>query len=134
MQRDNNLSMLHVTLNELGRLGFSKCDILPGFKERCFRANYLKEFWKKSVLKFTKILKKNIRVETFFSVNVQACNFTWNNYLTTHTHYHGSLLQSLTNCPKSTELLSITFCTYASKLPKESISLLFFSQALFVSN
>ena len=45
-QRDNNLSLLQVT-NKLGRLGFSKFNILPGFKERRSRGNHLKEFWKK---------------------------------------------------------------------------------------
>ena len=53
--------MLQVTLHKLGKLGFSKYDILPGFNERCFTGNHLEEFWKKSVLKFTKILKKNVR-------------------------------------------------------------------------
>ena len=51
--------MLQVT-NKLGRLGFSKCDIHPGFKEQCLRQPSKGVLEKKSVLKFTKILKKNI--------------------------------------------------------------------------
>ena len=50
--------MLQVPLNKVGRLGFSKYDILPRFKEICFREQPSKGVLEK---RYHKILKKNVQ-------------------------------------------------------------------------